>query len=247
MVNAAAGWYPVDDGRLRYWDGEAWTDHFHAGTTTAGSPIRQAGAAAVNRLIDTSAVHDPEAVWQSTGRPLTGIGAGRYRLTHHYLFFEKGALRTDSQQVPISAVVDVDVRQSMSQKARGVFTVLVHIQRAQGIEIVTMDDIPDGREAQRLINDTAHQARLAIQQRTNTHRYENTHLVGHVGQLPGIQATNLPAPNVPAALPPGGPGQATETDSDPIEQLRRLGELRDAGIVTDEEFAAKKAEMLRRL
>ncbi len=31
-----------------------------------------------------------------------------------------------------------------------------------------------------------------------------------------------------------------------IEQIRRLGELRDAGIVT-EEFAAKKAELLRRL
>ena len=241
-MNAAAGWYPVDGGKLRYWDGEAWTEHFHAGPTTTAGPIRQAGAAAVGRLIDTSAVHDPEALWQSTGRPLTGIGAGRYRLTRHYLFFEKGALRTDSQQVPISAVVDVDVRQSMSQKARGVFTVVVHIQRARGIEIVTMDDIPDGREAQRLINETAHQARLAIQQHTNTHRYENTHLVGHVGQVPGVQV-----PNVPAALPPGAPQQTTDADSDPIEQLRRLGELKDAGIVTEEEFTAKKAEMLKRL
>lgn len=241
-MNATAGWYPVDDGRLRYWDGEAWTEHFHAGPTTTASPIRQAGAAAVGRLVDTSAGHDPEAVWQSTGRPLTGIGAGRYRLTRHYLFFEKGALRTDSQQVPISAVVDVDVRQSMSQKARGVFTVVVHIQRARGIEIVTMDDIPDGRAAQRLINETAHQARLAIQQHANTHRYENTHLVGHVGQVPGLQV-----PSVAAALPPGAPQQATKADSDPIEQLRRLGELRDAGIVTEEEFTAKKAEVLRRL
>ena len=38
---------------------------------------------------------------------------------------------------------------------------------------------------------------------------------------------------------PGGDGV--------IEQIRRLGELRDAGIVTEEEFAAKKAELLRRL
>lgn len=32
-----------------------------------------------------------------------------------------------------------------------------------------------------------------------------------------------------------------------IEQIRRLGELRDAGILTDEEFETKKAELLRRL
>lgn len=25
---APAGWYPVPDGRLRYWDGSTWTDHF---------------------------------------------------------------------------------------------------------------------------------------------------------------------------------------------------------------------------
>jgi len=241
MANAAAGWYPIDDGRLRYWDGDAWTEHFHEDPSKSVGPIRQAGVAAVGRLIDTSAVHDPEAIWRSTGRPLTGIGAGRYRLTRHYLFFEKGALRTDSQQVPISAVVDVDVRQSVSQKARGVFTVVVHVQRSRGIEIVTMDDIPDGREAQRLINDTAHQARLSIQQHANTHRYENTHLVGHVGQVPGAQF-----PSVPPALPTGSPQQAIEAEPDPIEQLRRLGELRDAGIVTEEEFAAKKAEVLRR-
>jgi hypothetical protein len=44
------------------------------------------------------------------------------------------------------------------------------------------------------------------------------------------------------------PVQAIEAAApDPIEQLRRLGELRDAGIVTEEEFAAKKAEVLGRL
>lgn len=29
MSQAPAGWFPQDDGRLRYWDGESWTDHFH--------------------------------------------------------------------------------------------------------------------------------------------------------------------------------------------------------------------------
>jgi hypothetical protein len=36
-------------------------------------------------------------------------------------------------------------------------------------------------------------------------------------------------------------------DDDPIETIRRLGELRDAGLVTSEEFEIKKAELLKRL
>lgn len=35
--------------------------------------------------------------------------------------------------------------------------------------------------------------------------------------------------------------------TDPMEQLRKLGELRDAGVVTDAEFETKKAELLARL
>jgi hypothetical protein len=35
-----------------------------------------------------------------------------------------------------------------------------------------------------------------------------------------------------------------ETRGDPAERLKKLAELRDAGIVSDEEFRAKKAELL---
>jgi hypothetical protein len=35
--------------------------------------------------------------------------------------------------------------------------------------------------------------------------------------------------------------------TDPIDQLRRLAELRDAGVVTPDEFEAKKADLLSRL
>lgn len=35
--------------------------------------------------------------------------------------------------------------------------------------------------------------------------------------------------------------------SDVLEQLRKLGDLRNAGVLTDAEFEAKKAELLGRL
>ena len=31
MVDTPAGWYPQEDGRQRYWDGEKWTEHFAPG------------------------------------------------------------------------------------------------------------------------------------------------------------------------------------------------------------------------
>ncbi|MDQ3527982.1 MAG: SHOCT domain-containing protein [Actinomycetota bacterium] len=34
---------------------------------------------------------------------------------------------------------------------------------------------------------------------------------------------------------------------DPIEQLQKLGQLRDAGILTEDEFLAKKSEILSRM
>lgn len=38
-----------------------------------------------------------------------------------------------------------------------------------------------------------------------------------------------------------------DTDEDVVGTIRRLGELRDEGLLTDEEFNTKKAELLERL
>ncbi len=42
-------------------------------------------------------------------------------------------------------------------------------------------------------------------------------------------------------------GEADDRDEDPYEGLRRIQDLHDAGVLTAEEFAAKKAELLRRI
>lgn len=56
-------------------------------------------------------------------------------------------------------------------------------------------------------------------------------------RLSGPAGTPQPTPEAPAAAP----------SEDVFETLRKLGELRDLGIVTPEEFEAKKAELLRRI
>jgi hypothetical protein len=71
-----------------------------------------------------------------------------------------------------------------------------------------------------------------------------------VGRLvvppPLAAATARPTGAGPAAPPSSGLDPAPP-DPDVLEQLRKLGELRDAGVLTDAEFATKKAELLGRI
>ena len=59
-------------------------------------------------------------------------------------------------------------------------------------------------------------------------------------------ASQAPPPPVAAApAPPAPPATSTEVDmNESLAQLKQLGELRDAGILTDAEFEAKKAKIL---
>jgi membrane protease subunit (stomatin/prohibitin family) len=40
------------------------------------------------------------------------------------------------------------------------------------------------------------------------------------------------------------PAAPAAAEADPIQQLKELGELRDSGVLTEEEFAAQKAKIL---
>ncbi|WP_368077775.1 PH domain-containing protein [Rhodococcus aetherivorans] len=105
--------------------------------------------------------HAPDVLWAAKGQPITGIGGGRFRLTASTLFFERGTLTTNAQQVPTHQLFDIDMRQSLTQKARGVGDVLVHVHRPSGVEVAVLPDIPHPREAVTIINRVAHEARLA--------------------------------------------------------------------------------------
>ena len=48
----------------------------------------------------------------------------------------------------------------------------------------------------------------------------------------------------PAAPPPAAPPAAGAGGSSTIDQLKELGELKQQGILTEEEFAAQKAKLL---
>lgn len=74
---------------------------------------------------------------------------------------------------------------------------------------------------------------------------EVVQIVGPIPVGPPRLSTASPAP--PAPLPTPRPAVAAPVASgDVLDQLKRLGELRQAGVLTEAEFEAKKAELLRR-
>jgi hypothetical protein len=60
-----------------------------------------------------------------------------------------------------------------------------------------------------------------------------------------IRARLSTAPHQAEVAAAPAPAQSGATAApDPVEQIKKLAELRDAGVVTEEEFAAKKAQLL---
>jgi Short C-terminal domain len=68
--------------------------------------------------------------------------------------------------------------------------------------------------------------------------------MGRVTGSSGPTTQQKQAPVSPKA-PPDAPTSAAPED--PFAQIERLGELRDTGLLSDEEFEAKKAEVLGRM
>lgn len=166
-------------------------------------------------------------LWEGTSQTIAGAATGgkaasRYRITPWQLFFETGMMTTNSQQVPLADVRDIDLRQSMTQKARGVGDVVVHLNNHPP---VTMESIRDAKVVRDVLNRAASEARSYYQRQRSTQI--------HQGAMPVMQQP-MAQPAQPKPTAGGGV----------IEQLKELAALRDAGVLTEDEFAAQKARIL---
>lgn len=137
-------------------------------------------------------------IWEGKSQDLKhkavgGMGAPRYELTEEFLFIRTGTLRSDAQQVRVVDIVDVDVRQSMTQKARSIGDVVVHVQRPGGGETVTLESVSEPRRVHELINEATRNRRIYDQHQANVYT--------HAQPVPQQSASAPPPP--PAGPPPG--------------------------------------------
>lgn len=225
-----AGWYPAPhaNNEQRYWDGAQWLE---SAPEQAPSKLQ---AFASKLVAQHDAAADPDALWSAVGKPLTGLGAGRYKLTTEYLLFEKGTLSTRAQQIRTADIFDVDAAQTMAQKARGVGTITLHAQRGTDgrREKVLLEDIPTFREGVSAINAAAFAAREALRIR------ENTQHVNYGGASPVVGYHAAAHAAAPAAT------VATQPAVDLNVELSKLAELKAQGVLDDDEFKAAKRQLL---
>ncbi len=127
-----------------------------------------------------SPVPDTEApemtLWEGESHDTANVASGggmvraKYRLTNRMLYFQRGSLSTRTEQVPVWAIRDVTIRQTMTQKKRGVGTVRVWVEHPDfaGRVHVSLVDIDQPVVVWDLINQHAQYERLAYERRKQT-------------------------------------------------------------------------------
>lgn len=168
-----------------------------------------------------------ELLWEGETKDLTSAATGgkvvkkRYRITSEYIYEDAGILGSREEQIPLWAVRDIDVKQSIIQKARNVGDVKVRVEPNEytGKKEITLESIETPKEVRNLLNDHSRIAReLRLKQQQS---------VNYVGGAPvmGVSASAV-----------GG--------DDPIEKLTKLGALLKSGLISQEEFDAQKMKLL---
>jgi hypothetical protein len=123
---------------------------------------------------------EPErTLWEGESQNLINLASSgrlvssRYRLTNRTLYFNQGLITTNSQQVPLWAIRDIDVKQFMLQKMRRVADVIVRVEHSDytGRSVAELRDIEEATKVRDLLNQHAQRERFAYQQRQQTRYY----------------------------------------------------------------------------
>jgi hypothetical protein len=195
---------------------------------------------------------DPNTLWfgesKNAATSAAGVSKARYRITKDRVWIESGLLGTRTESVPLWSIKDMDVRQAVWQRGKDIGDVVLNLEDpAYGAsqDMFSMTGTPEhGTTNGQVVLDNIENpyavldilSPLISEARTKkTIERQSQYLHVNPGMAAAGAAFGAPPP-APAAAPP--------QQTDMVEQLRKLGELRDAGILTEEEFAAQKAKIL---
>ena len=175
-------------------------------------------------------VIDSEILWEGESKDLTSVATGgrvvkkRYKITREFIFEDAGIIGSREEQIPLWAIRDVDVKQSMLQKTRNVgdLTIRIETNDYTGKRLVVLESIETPKEVRNIINEHSRFAReLKLRQQQS---------VNYSG-----------GPAGPGAI---WSGQQTSQKEDPIEKLYKLGALLKEGLISQEEFETQKKKLL---
>ncbi|TFV74873.1 DUF2510 domain-containing protein [Blastococcus sp. CT_GayMR19] len=196
--------------------------------------------------------NDPNTLWfgesKGAATSVMGVSKARYRVTRDRVWIESGLLGTKTENVPLWSVKDIDVRQALWQRDKDIGDVVLILDDASyaaaPTEMFSMTGMadPSGTASGQVVLDNIEDPygvvdilSPLISEARHKKTVERQSQYLHVN--PGMAGAAFGAP-------PAAPPRPAAPQTDMVEQLRKLGELRDAGILTEEEFAAQKAKIL---
>jgi uncharacterized membrane protein YdbT with pleckstrin-like domain len=163
-----------------------------------------------------------------------GWGALRYRaeeyvITSRRLIHVEGVVNKKASDSSLEKINDAILVESIFGRIFGFGNLEVLTASESGIEQLRM--LRDAKEFKKAMLESKHDLEIELTRPT----------------MPPVRSAE-PAP-APAYAAPAAPAPTPEIDTadEVAEALARLGDLRDKGVITAEEFEAKKAELLGRL
>jgi Short C-terminal domain/Bacterial PH domain len=192
--------------------------------------------------------NDPNTLWfgesKNAATSAAGVSKARYRITKDRVWIESGLLGTRTESVPLWAIKDMDVRIAVWQQGKDVGDVVLNLEDPSygaNQDMFNMSGNIEGTTSGQVVLDNIEGpyavldilSPLISEARTKkTIERQSTYVHN---MTPGMPY---------GAPPPQAPAPAPAPQPDMVDQLKRLGELRDAGLLTEEEFAAQKAKLL---
>lgn len=168
-------------------------------------------------------------LWAGESKTLTSAATGgkvvgaRYKITEDFIFISSGVLSSNEEQIPMWAVRDCDIKQSMVQKARGVSNITITCQHNDftGKNTIVLESVEGAKDIRDIVNSNSKRARVdyETQQKSQTVSYSGNPTI----EVPATQSSAV---------------------ANPIEQLEKLGNLLEKGLISQEEFDAQKTKLL---
>ncbi len=192
--------------------------------------------------------HSTVVLWEGTSNSASNIMSGgrvanaSYVVTEDAIRFARGMLSTREEFVPLIVVRDADLEQALTQRARGVGDLHLKLDGASAAQYgqnrLSLISVKEPQAVRDLILRQANTVRaywmnLNYQRQTELNRAGANQM--HIG-VPSVAPVPAPAALTAAPVAP--------VAGDLLGQLGKLGDLKTAGLLTDDEFTAAKAKLL---
>lgn len=234
-MSTPAGWYPNGDHWDTYWDGSAWTDQHRPRGASEPAPVAEVD------IVSTDA--EPPADLRSGN----GIDSPLLEFTSHINGKNaKVQVWVDRVEWNWKGMMGAGAKAGLAVMTAGLSYAATGVGRKQASETIPIKSITavttkKGRGLQTIVQVITSGNTLDMRiSHTEAQRVRDT-----LNQL--INGSHAAQQRQPAtSAVPVAVAQAAAT-VDVGAQLQQLASLRDAGILTDEEFSAKKTELLARM